>query len=313
MTPFVRAIPQPITAGALAAQLASAKIIGDHGREIRGIASLSAARHGTLTFCDAGNAQDLLRNTQASVVIVPASTGPELHPDRTYIAVVDVRIAFIESVSRLLPGVGRPAMPALGVHPLAKIAEGAEIAPTASIGARVNIGPRTQVGPGAVIFDDCTIGADCVVGPCAVIGWVGLSYHDAADGRRLFFPHLGGVRIGDWVDIGANTCICRGMISDTTIGDQVKIGSLVYVSHGANVERKAWLSAGTAIAGHAHIGAGSLLGIGSVVIDNVKLEEGLLVGGGSVVIKDAQTGEKLVGVPARHMPGMRRFGPTPRE
>ena len=205
MKPFVRAIPQPITAGALAAQLASAKIIGDAGRQISGIASLSSAQRGTLTFCDAGNAQDLLRDTLASVVIVPASAGLAPHPDRTYIAVDDVRIAFIESVSRLLPGVGRPAMPALGVHPLAKIADDAEIAPTASIGARVSIGARTQVGPGAVIFEDCTIGADCVVGPCAVIGWVGLSYHDAADGRRLFFPHLGGVRIGDWVDVGAST------------------------------------------------------------------------------------------------------------
>lgn len=118
--------------------------------------------------------------------------------------------------------------------------------------------------------------------------------------------------IGDRVDVGAQACVCRGMLSHTEIGDDVEIGSLVYVSHGVVIGVRSWLSAGTAVAGHARIADAGLLGIGSVVVDNVNLDAGVLVGGGSVVVRHAAAGEKLVGVPAHAVPAMRRFGPTPR-
>jgi len=135
---------------------------------------------------------------------------------------------------------------------------------SAAIAEGVSIGPGTRVGPGAVIYAGCTIGANCSIGPGAVVGWVGLAYHRGKDGRRTLFPHLGGVRIGDWVDIGANSCLCRGMLSDTLIGDSA-------------------------------------------------IGQGVIVGGGAVVTRTAAEGEKLVGVPARHAPKLRRFGPTPRD
>ena len=56
----------------------------------------------------------------------------------------------------------------------------------------------------------------------------------------VILSHLGGVRIGDWVDIGAHSCVCRGMLSDTTVGDSAKVGSLVYLSHGTTVGDHAW-------------------------------------------------------------------------
>lgn len=83
--------------------------------------------------------------------------------------------------------------------------------------------------------------------------------------------------------------------------------------HGVSVEARAWLSAGTAIAGHATIAADGVLGIGSVVVDNVALEAGVRVGGGSVVTKSAAAGQNLHGVPAHPVPVMARFGPTPRD
>ena len=152
------------------------------------------------------------------------------------------------------------------------------------------------------IYADCEIGSDCVIGPNAVVGWVGLSYHDRR--RRTsgsFFPHLAGVRIGDGVDVGAQACICRGMLSHTTIGADAKIGSLVYVSHGVDVGARAWLSAGTAIAGHATIGAGALLGIGSVVVDNVELEPGVLRREAAASLRDTRA-------PAQALRGSRARG-----
>jgi UDP-3-O-[3-hydroxymyristoyl] glucosamine N-acyltransferase len=312
MNAFVRPLASPIGARAIAEQIASAIVVGNPDRPIRAIGALSATGDGVLAFCDdPGGAP--LSETQASVVIVAAGTSAAPRADQTLIAVEDVRAAFIDIVAFLLPGAERPDDPAPGIAAGAIVDESACVSPLAAVAAGVTIGPRTRIGPGTVVYIDSRIGADCVIGPGTVIGWVGLAYHDARDGRRRFFPHLAGVRIADRVDVGAQACICRGMLSHTQIGADVKVGSLVYVSHGVTVEARTWLSAGTAIAGHARIAADGVLGIGSVVVDNVALEAGVRVGGGSVVTKSAPAGQKLYGVPAHPVPAMRRFGPTPRD
>lgn len=312
MSDFVRLLAAPTDVRAVAAGVASAAIIGDPGRPVRAIGSLSATGSDVLAFCDdpAGTA---LAQTEAAVIFVRAGVPAVPRDDQTFIAVGDVRAAFIDTVAMLLPGAERPDDPSPGIEPGAIVAKTARVSPLAAVAAGTTIGARTRIGPGAVIYPDTEIGADCVIGPGAVIGWVGLAYHDALDGHRRFFPHLAGVRIGDRVDVGAVVCICRGMLSHTRVGDDAKIGSLVYVSHGVVVGTRAWLSAGTAVAGHATIAADGVLGIGSVVVDNVRLGAGVRIGGGGVVTKDAPAGQSLYGVPAHPVAAMRGFGPTPRD
>ena len=313
MTAFARALPQPTTARALGAGIASCRVLGDAQRQVQHIGSLASTAPDLLAFCDDANPADRLGKTAAAVVLVRASAEASPRDGKTLLVVDDVRAAFIDVVRQLLDRSARPLDPPPGVDPTARIDASACIAPSACIGADVVVGARSRIAPGAIVYADCEIGSDCVIGPNAVVGWVGLSYHDRRNGERLFFPHLAGVRIGDRVDVGAQACICRGMLSHTTIGADAKIGSLVYVSHGVDVGARAWLSAGTAIAGHATIGAGALLGIGSVVVDNVELEPGVCSGGGSVVTRHARAGARLQGVPAHEVAKMKRFGPTPRD
>jgi len=313
MGEFVRQLPEPATADALVARTpGSATIAGAGSRLIRGIAPLSPGQKDALSFCDPEGSAERVRESLSAVIVVASDA--DLHPAaaQTLIAVADPRAWFIRAVETLLPAAGRPAEPAIGISPRATVHPGAQVSASASIGDGVRIGAGTRVGPGAVIYAGSVVGANCCIGPGTVIGWVGLAYHEDCQGHRLFFPHLGGVRIGDWVDIGANCCICQGILSDTTLGDQVKLGSLVYVGHGAVIEDKVWLSASTAVAGHARIGTGGLIGIGATVVDNVETGSGVLVGAGSVVTRNAEAGDKLVGAPARHVPTLRRFGPTPR-
>jgi UDP-3-O-[3-hydroxymyristoyl] glucosamine N-acyltransferase len=310
---FVRTLARPVAARDLARALGAASVVGEPGRLVHGIGSLAAEAADVLTFCDASNAADRLTLSRAAVVIVPNGVAAQPRADQTLICVDDVRAAFIDAVELLLPRSARPDDPRPGIAASARVDPTAAIAEAACIGEDVVIGARTRVAPGAIVYADTWIGDDCVIGPNAVIGWVGLAYHDRRNGQRSFFPHLAGVRIGNGVDIGAHGCVCRGMLSHTTIGHSAKIGSLVYVSHGVIVEARAWLSAATAVAGHASIADNALLGIGSVVIDNVTIHEGVLVGGGSVVTKDAAAGSMLYGVPAHPVPRMRRFGPTPRD
>jgi UDP-3-O-[3-hydroxymyristoyl] glucosamine N-acyltransferase len=290
--------------------LPGATLVGGADVMAKGVASLSLATPGALAFCDDARS-DALETTAASVIVVPSALAARPRDGAALIAVTDPRAAFIDLVGRLLPGSARPAQPP-GISPRARSDASASIAANAMIGDDVMVGARTVVASGAVLYDDTTIGADCVIGPAASIGWVGLAYHDRADGRRAFFPHLAGVRIGDRVDVGAQATICRGMLSHTAIADDAKIGSLVYVSHGVTVGERAWLSAGTLVAGHATIAADTLLGIGSVVVDNVVIGERAMVAGGSIVVRDAAAGDKLLGVPATVVASMRKFGPTPR-
>jgi UDP-3-O-[3-hydroxymyristoyl] glucosamine N-acyltransferase len=313
MTGFVRSFLEPLAAETLVARVGLPAVLrGNPMRSAGGIAPLGPGLPDALSFCDATDARDRVAASRSSIVVTVSSGGAQPRADQTLIEVDDPRAWFILAVAALLPGVGRPAAPGPGIHPGARVDPGAEVAPSAAIGDNVTIGPGSLVGPGAVVYADSTIGAGCCIGPNAVIGWVGLAYHRDHSGRRLFFPHLATVRIGDDVDVGANACICRGMLSDTVVGAHAKIGSLVYVSHGVVVDENAWISASAAIAGHSRLGEGALVGIGSVVVDNVAMAPDTLVGGGSVVTRDARAGEKLFGVPARHVPTIRRFGPTPR-
>jgi UDP-3-O-[3-hydroxymyristoyl] glucosamine N-acyltransferase len=312
MKGFLRSLVRATTVRDIVAGLAGpARIVGEADRRVAGVGALLPGYPDTLAFCDAEDARDRLAASQASVILARGFCQPG--PAQTFIMVDDPRVSFIHAVERLLPGSGRPREPAVGIHPGARVDADAEVSPGAAIGDEVAIGAGTRIGSGAVIYAGCTIGAHCSIGPGTVVGWVGLAYHTARDGRREFFPHLGGVRIGDWVDIGANSCICRGMLSDTTIGDDAKIGSLVYLSHGTTIGDHAWVSASVALAGHSTVGEDGLLGIGAVVIDNVALAPGVIVGGGAVVTHSASAGQKLVGVPAHHAPSLRRFGPTPRD
>jgi UDP-3-O-[3-hydroxymyristoyl] glucosamine N-acyltransferase len=312
MKAFIRPLARALSARALAAGMgAPATLVGDPERTVRGLGALTPGHPDALTFCDARDAQDRLNASEASVVAVAAPFEPK--PQQTLIVVEDPRAWFIDAVEMLLPKSARPSEPAIGVHASAHVHPDAHVSASAAIGEGVRIGAGTHVGPGAVIYADCAIGAHCSIGPGAVIGWVGLAYHQDKRGRRTFFPHLASVRIGDWVDIGANACVCRGMLSDTTVGASAKIGSLVYLSHGTTIGEGAWISASAAIAGHTSVGANALLGIGAIVIDNVALAGDVIVGAGGVLTRSAVTGEKLVGVPAQHAPGLRRFGPTPRE
>ncbi len=311
--PFSRPLAEGVNAAALAARLpAGSRVLGDGAQRAHAIAGLGSAPAGSLAFCDRAD-PDVLAASDASIVIVPATLRAPARDAQTLIAVADLRSAFIDLVEWLLPGSARPPAPARGVHAQANVDATAQVSPQASLGANVAVGARSRIEPGAVVYGDTTIGDDCTIGPNSVVGWVGLGYHDGDDGRRRFFPHLGGVRIGPRVDIGANATVCRGMLSHTLIGADAKLGSGVYVSHGVDIGERAWLSAGTLVAGHARVGVGALLGIGAVVVDNVSLDDGVVVAGGGVATRDAPRDARLVGVPAVPVARMRRFGPTPRE
>ncbi|MEM1375494.1 MAG: UDP-3-O-(3-hydroxymyristoyl)glucosamine N-acyltransferase [Pseudomonadota bacterium] len=214
------------------------------------------------------------------------------------------------------------------VGPYAVIAEDAEIGPGAVIGAHVSIGPGVRIGERATIRDgariahDVTIGHDVVIQAGAVIGGDGYSFvtpepssaetaraalgDTAGDDTGAAQPwarihSLGGVEIGDDVEIGANATIDRGTIRATRIGDGTKIDNLVHVGHNAEIGRNCLLCGHVGVAGSARVGDNCVFGGQSGVSDNLTIGDRVVLGGASVVMSNVPAGRVMLGYPATQM------------
>lgn len=152
-----------------------------------------------------------------------------------------------------------------------------------------------------------TIGAGCNIHPTAFIalGSEGFGYYYDEDGIPYHRPHFGGVLIGNNVDIGAHSCIDRGMFSDTMIGDGCKIDNLVHIAHNCLIGDNAMIVAGAVICGSVVIGENCWIGAGARIIQKVTIGDGAVIGMGAVVLNNIGPGETWVGNPARKIDSKR--------
>lgn len=176
------------------------------------------------------------------------------------------------------------------------IEENVEIAPYAIIGPGVHIGADTTIGSHADI--SCAIiGKNCKIKSSAIIGGAGFGVTGDENGM-LDIPHLGRVLMGNRVSIGSQSCVDRGQIGDTIIGDDVKVDNLVQIAHNCTI------GAGTVIAAHTGISGSCVVGKGVQMGGNVGLADHLTVGDGASiaaragVMHNIPAGEVWSGIPA---------------
>lgn len=250
---------------------------GDGAYEVTAVAAIDVAGPHDLTFLADRRYLARLASTSAGAVLLNTADA-EAYEGRA-IVVDNPQLAFARAAAVLHPPA--PVLPA--IHQLALIAPGARVSSRAwidahatvqtgadigdgvsigvgcSIGRRVRIGAGTQVAPRVVIGDDCVIGANCRISAGVVIGSDGFGY--AKDGERwINMPQRGRVIIGDDVDIGANTTIDRGTLTDTVIGDGVKLDNLIQVAHNVRIGAHTAIAACTGIAGSVIIGRRCTIG-----------------------------------------------------
>jgi UDP-3-O-[3-hydroxymyristoyl] glucosamine N-acyltransferase len=201
------------------------------------------------------------------------------------------------------------------VHPTARIDPTATIEAGAIVGREAVIGSRTTVAAGAVIGFRVVLGSDCYVGAGAtvthaVVGNGTIVHAGARIGQDGFgfamgpkgslkVPQVGSVIIGDEVEIGANTTIDRGTLTDTVIGDGTKIDNLVQIGHNVVIGRHCIIVAQSGIAGSAELGDGVVMGAKSGVIGHVKIGRRAQIAGMAHVKDDVPPGAKMGGTPAR--------------
>ncbi|MCI4441081.1 UDP-3-O-(3-hydroxymyristoyl)glucosamine N-acyltransferase, partial [Tibeticola sp.] len=182
--------------------------------------------------------------------------------------------------------------PALrGIHPTAIVDPAAEIGDDVSIGPFCVVERGARIGAGTVLRAHVTVGEDCVLGRrCllhagVVIGPDGFGFALDEDRHWVKIEQLGAVQIGDDVEIGANSCVDRGALSDTVIEDGVKLDNLVQIGHNVHIGAHSALAGCAGVAGSAKIGAHCTIGGGAVVLGHLTLADGVHISAASVVMR----------------------------
>ena len=185
------------------------------------------------------------------------------------------------------------------VSPTAKIGENVYIGPGAVIGDECEIGDGTIIDANVSIYRKVTIGKNCHISSGAVIGADGHGYVLDENNRYKKIRHMGNVVIGDNVDIGANSCVDRGVLDDTTIGDNTKIDNLVQVAHNVVIGENCMITAGVVICGSCTVGDSCWLAPGAVIKNGASVASHNQIGMNSVVYRSIkQTDTIYVGNPA---------------
>lgn len=175
----------------------------------------------------------------------------------------------------------------------------AQISPQAFIGNGVQIGKNSIIMPFAYIGDETVIGNDCVIKSGAIIGQDGFGFERNEDGLPIRMLHLGRVIIGNRVEIGALTTVCRGTLGNTVIGDDVKTDDHVHIAHNVNIGTGALITACAEISGGVIIGNNVWIGPNSSLIQKISVGNNSTVGIGSNVVKSVGESTTVAGNPAR--------------
>jgi UDP-3-O-[3-hydroxymyristoyl] glucosamine N-acyltransferase len=263
-------------------------------------ASATAAGPGSLVFVTDERADLLPAVASAGPVTVFASRALPEAPEAAVILSARPRLDFARALQQFYAEGVEP-----GIHPTAVISAGVRL------GARVTVGPYAVLGESVVVGDDSVIGAGVSLArrtrigtrtsikPNTVIGEPGFGFEDDEAGRHVRLLHLGAVRIGDDVEIGALVSIARGTLDDTVIEDGAKIDDHVFIAHNVRIGRGAFVIAGAEVSGSVVIGRDCWIGPQVTIRDQLTIGDGALVGIGSVVVKDVPAGMIVVGNPAK--------------
>ncbi len=292
----------PIKLGDLAARF-DCNLVGDPDLAVDNVAGLQNAGPSSLSFLSNPRFRKQLAATRAAAVVLRAED-----VDESPVASLVSENPYAD-YARMAGVIHPPPTYPAGIDASAVISPSAEVSPSAHIAAHVSIGDRSTigenayVGPGTVIGPDCIIADDCrlianvtlvrnvslglrgILHPGVVIGADGFGNAMTQDGW-IKVPQLGGVRIGNDVEIGANTTVDCGAIEDTVIEDGVRIDNLCIIAHNVHVGAHTAMAAMTGISGSTTIGKRCLFAGQSGAVGHVTICDDVVISGKAVVSKD---------------------------
>lgn len=272
---------------------------GDATLSIERLAPLQNAQPDALSFLSHPKYQQELAASKAACVIVSPAMREAAAARGAYIVTPDPYYYFARLTQLWKAHHARPE--ADRIHPSAVIHPGAQVDATARIGALCVVERGARIGAGTVlksrvtVSEDCTIGERCLLHPGVVIGadGFGLAPHQ---GAWVKIEQLGAVRIGNDVEIGANTCIDRGALDDTVIEDGVKLDNLIQIGHNVRVGKHTAMAGCVGVAGSATIGAHCTFGGGAIVLGHLTVADGVHVSAATVVTRSIRKAGQYTGM-----------------
>ena len=304
----------PYTLAELAATL-GARLEGDPGLRLGGVAPLETAGPGDVSFALGARHARAAAASRAGAILIGE--------DITGLACAVLRVPAPQTALIALLRLFHPdPPPEPGIHRLAWVAEGAEVDPSVAVGPfavverGAHIGRGSRVGalcfvgegarlgeevrlyPRVVVRDGVQIGNRVIVHSGAVLGADGFGYAFDGDAHRKI-PQVGGVRIGDDVEIGANTTVDRATVGVTVIGRGSKVDNLVQVAHNCEIGEDVILVSQVGVSGSCRIGNRAVLAGQVGVADHVTIGAAAIITAKSGLPGDVPAGEVWSGIPAR--------------
>jgi UDP-3-O-[3-hydroxymyristoyl] glucosamine N-acyltransferase len=292
-----------VSLGELVAALGG-DLVGDPALRVSAIAPLDRAGPADISFLAQARLLPQLARTQAACVVVrpenraaAAARGAAIVAPDPYLYFARLTqwwaarsrsrpqagihpSAVIEPGARVHAGATVGALAYVGAH--ARIADGVVLSPQAFVGAEAEVGEGTWFGPRVMFERGCRIGARGVVQAGAVIGGDGFGF--APDnGRWVKIEQLGAVRLGDDVEVGANTCIDRGALDDTVIDDGVKLDNLIQIGHNCHIGAHTAMAGCTGVAGSTRIGRHCTAGGSAMILGHLEIVDHVHISAATVV------------------------------
>ena len=261
---------------------------GDPGLTVEGLAPLEHAGPGQLAFLSNPRYQPQLAASHAACVIVGSAMRDAGIMRGACIVTADPYLYFARLTQLWKRHTSPPAGPA--IHPSAIVDPDAVIDPSARIGALcvvergARIGALTVLKARVTVGEDCVIGERCILHSGAVIGADGFGFAPNA-GAWEKIEQLGAVRIGNDVEIGANTCIDRGALADTVIEDGVKLDNLIQIGHNVHIGKHTAIAGCAGVAGSASIGAHCTIGGAASILGHLRIADHVHISVASVVTR----------------------------
>lgn len=265
--------------------------------EVHSAGSWTTAGDGEVTFAKTYSPEAAERlNGRGAVFVVadPAFDGALSVP---HVLTENPRLAFARVVERFfVPPLETGISPCANVSPGATIGEQVTIGPFCVVGEGVELGDAVTLRSHVTLWGRVSVGERSLIKSSTVIGEEGFGFERGDVPVRL--PHLGGVRIGADVEVGALCSIARGTLDDTVIEDHVKIDDHVFIAHNVRIGRRSFVIAGAEVSGSVDIGEDAWIGPQATIRNQVRIGAGALVGMGSVVTKDVPDRMVVAGNPA---------------
>jgi len=301
--------------------LLQGELIGNTTTKITGAEQIEKANSTQISFIGSRKYLSKWDTSNACAVIVSENLKIEPKENKAIIKVKNPDLAMGKILALFappLPDFETEISPNATIHSTAQLGENCKIGAGCYIGKNVvleenvtlmpnvtvlddsKIGAHTTIWSGAVVRERSIIGKHCILHNNVSIGADGFGYRPAENGQGLVkIQHIGNVILGDYVEIGANSCVDRGKFSATILGDGCKIDNLVQIGHNSVLGKFCIMAGSSGLAGSVTLGDGVIVGGSASISDHVTVHSGAVVGGGSGVINDVPAGKSVLGYPAQ--------------